>query len=584
MLRLFSDPAKEAAFKKWQNLESGIDRIHHEDKRRMLGFEPDDLFGFFDLQWRYFYWRTKEFPKTPEHQKPKELLAMVWATEGLLLHAMVHANKNPRLDETAFREQSQTLWDEFLKKNNETIAMQYDDACEVFFSQVSDLPSREIIVDPFNFAPIRFTLELTYLFHTNRERCSSSLERARQFDGAYLILFKHRNGPELSFADHPYSPVLEGTLDAPLPLPGVEIPLAEPLRAEAPQEEQAEILAPFIPNAKKYFIHDSKSSMTKEEAYRCFGYEPNQDFTIEDITARLAQWRNDKTREQNEEHYQLMTQAFYLLSSEKIISAWDNVSSSSMTLKEALKVFGKEPHEKPPGRMYLNYEFGQFSRWSITTVEEAEKLDAAYRVLFEHAEVLDNHKEIKLEPPFAPTLKVIIGREKAAGWESPKQWQGEISNKKAHAVFGIEDVGKMLPYEVTEKFEELQGDCTTVEEAEKLDLAYRWLFSVCCKYEKDFTEPIASPYAPILAQKLVIATAPPVLEETPAQEEVIEAPARSEEMTVEHAREVFDYAKDEIPTRVDLRERYQNFLKRNLDEVIQEEIDEAYAVLLKIAV
>jgi hypothetical protein len=222
IFKTIPEPEKEREFKKWQKLENGIDRIHHEVKRKILGYNSADTFGFFNLQSRYFNWRTQIYPKMPEGQKPKELLAMIWAVEGLLPAALHHTRGNPTSEETAFGERSKTLWAAFQKQNTENINMQYEGACKIFFSYVADPPSREIIVDPFNFAPIRFTIELNYLFHTNRVRCPS-LEDARQFDRAFLILFQHRNGPELSFADHPYSSVLNGTLDASIPLPGVEV-------------------------------------------------------------------------------------------------------------------------------------------------------------------------------------------------------------------------------------------------------------------------------------------------------------------------------------------------------------------------
>ena len=59
--------------------------------------------------------------------------------------------------------------------------------------------------------------------------------------------------------------------------------------------------------------------------------------------------------------------------------------------------------------------------------------------------------------------------------------------------------------------------------------------------------------------------------------------APSDEMSLEHARKVFGYPADYIPTKIEHRDKYREFLDKNLPDILQEEIDTAYAVLMKIA-
>ena len=59
--------------------------------------------------------------------------------------------------------------------------------------------------------------------------------------------------------------------------------------------------------------------------------------------------------------------------------------------------------------------------------------------------------------------------------------------------------------------------------------------------------------------------------------------AASGEMTVAHAREVFDYSKDEVVIELELTRRYRNLTRKNYSDEAQDEIDMAYKVLLKIA-
>jgi len=70
----------------------------------------------------------------------------------------------------------------------------------------------------------------------------------------------------------------------------------------------------------------------------------------------------------------------------------------------------------------------------------------------------------------------------------------------------------------------------------------------------------------------------------PLPPEPEQAPTLSVDPAVAHAKKVFEYGEDETPKRTELRERYKVFLDKNLPAVIQEEIDEAFAILLQIAV
>ena len=265
----------------------------------------------------------------------------------------------------------------------------------------------------------------------------------------------------------------------------------------------------FWNKKKEKTIEEKIAEFSYEQAREAFSLRSGEDVSLEELQARYAHWK-DNSSGKSDHTWQLMNHAYSLLITPLSKAAWEQIPPSSITLKEAFKVFGMERDEKAqqlsssdvPKQLTLNTDFGYRSRWFLSTIEDAQRLDAAYYALYQHAKPHQYAKNEPMEPPCSLRFQAIIARERAAGWDSPKIGKWEITDKEAHAVFGIEDVGKITPPEVTALFKDFQTRCTTVEEAEKLDLAYRWLFMISCRFEKDFTVSIASPYAPVLAKKL----------------------------------------------------------------------------------
>ena len=140
----------------------------------------------------------------------------------------------------------------------------------------------------------------------------------------------------------------------------------------------------------------------------------------------------------------------------------------------------------------------------------------------------------------------------------------------------------------------LQKKYITVEEAEKLDWAYRYLFNKTTKFCEYFSSPIDPPFAPVLAQKLakpvsgvvsglnsssaghtelVTAEAPPLAE-----------PPISIEMTIEIAMWFFGYDTTYKFTREELFSRYQRLKEKNKNrQEVLNDLGIAFQVLLKIA-
>ncbi len=267
-------------------------------------------------------------------------------------------------------------------------------------------------------------------------------------------------------------------------------------------------------------IEEKIAEYSYEKAERAFRLSPGEVISPEELQARHAHWK-DNTKGADDHQWQLTKHAYNLLLTPISQAAWEQIPPSSITLKQALKIFGKErdcevSSSDVPDQESLNFDFGSLSRWAVATPEKALELDSAYRKLYEYSYPRQYARPEPMEPPCSLKFQKISTQERAAGWETLQNLNDKITDKEAHAVFAIADVGKFLPDEITALFEDLQTRCTTVEDAQKLDEAYRWLFTVSCRFEKDFTVPIASPYAPVLAQQLAKPAMPPVIEEEQA--------------------------------------------------------------------
>jgi hypothetical protein len=228
--------AANAKVKSRERLNKELGPINFVNARKILGYGPDEEFGFFDLQARYFEWRRDIFDMSL-----KELLRMGRVFDLLYYAAADMTKKNPTTEETAFLKQDDDLWRAFNKKYEEN--MVFDDAKVIFFTHAFKSAPRRVLIDLYKNAN---PLEITYLFHTKRESCTS-LEHARQFDKAYIKLFCATGMLDISnFTDHPYSLVLDGTLKKPFPLPGVDIELTTASTKEVRQPESIKTPAPVV--------------------------------------------------------------------------------------------------------------------------------------------------------------------------------------------------------------------------------------------------------------------------------------------------------------------------------------------------
>ena len=327
------------------------------------------------------------------------------------------------------------------------------------------------------------------------------------------------------------------------------------------------------------------SDLSYEQAFRWFGYKPGESVTLENLYLRLANWRNNNSGDPDQ-YYTKMNHAYAVLASELVKVAWNKISLFPIPVEEALVMFGYRTWDSPPCRFTVNYKFRLLAPRRSATLKDAEQFDSAYRVLYDHAERRDNDHDYILEPPFAPIFKAIAAKDAGAGWDTTKHFNEHITYKEAEAVFGI-DVRKHTSSEVTALFRKLQGQCTSVEEAHKLDCAYRFLFSVLITHERHFSAPIDSPYAPVLAKKLGLPLPVVKIEPVIADEikEEGKTPTLSEEsiflgMSVDEARLVLKFEKNEAVTLEVLYARYKDASAANDSKVIQEEIDTAYRVLI----
>jgi len=251
-------------------------------------------------------------------------------------------------------------------------------------------------------------------------------------------------------------------------------------------------------------------NISVDEARKWFGYEPGEDVSLEELQSRWDQWRKENP-DQSLGHQRLMGEAFELLSSDIIRDVWNTIPLSSMSVHDALEVFG---HDRPsihsiapnepkfsPDPATIRMMFLKHKTWKCPTLEKAIQLDQAYRVLFEYPfNPHENYESSPLEPPCAPLFQKIVDSETKAGWDSAHPYTKGMTTKEASAVFGIEDFSKMAPSDINQMFQKLQSSSLTSEDVKKLDAAYRYLFVKTTKFAECFDTPFARPFGLTLAQ------------------------------------------------------------------------------------
>jgi hypothetical protein len=439
-----------------------------------------DYFGYFHWQGQYFHWREEKY-----NNEAASLVLMGHAFSCFFKGMKKATTEYPTPEETAFMEASKPLWEQVTPTFGHMTEQQ---AIELFFGYCLGPATPLRHQENYNMS---CPFEQTYLFHTNRARCTS-MEEARRLDEAYYVVFratmaKINETDFLRYIDHPYTPILAGSLDAAIPLPGVEEDLSLPDKATTHAKIELVIL----------------NDLLAEENGLLRDY-------LEMTGTRLGDY------EVSTAAYAVKDSKLYCQFVEKIISNTRSVDWVLTYLPRMLKDIKeklKETHVDPRWQEYVRKQ--SFEKVADIYHGWSDGQEATYQ------DWLQERRD-EAERVFAQFAHAT-GVKRAAPVEA-----------------AIEAVEVVEPVTVKTQRKEIM-------EAPAPSSA------------------MARPFVKKAREKL-----PPV--------------AASGEMTVEHAREVFDYAKDEIPKLKELRQRYQLFVKRNLDEVIQEEIDEAFAVLLKIAV
>lgn len=126
-----------AKFRERQKLNKKVGSIAYSDAIKFFGYGPDDKFGYFDMQHRYFLWRGEVFTAVDEEKKLNELIRMGRAVDYCFYTAREHTASHPAPEETAFMEQSKKLWNTFSDQYKKT--MEHGDACVIFFPMPLDL-------------------------------------------------------------------------------------------------------------------------------------------------------------------------------------------------------------------------------------------------------------------------------------------------------------------------------------------------------------------------------------------------------------------------------------------------------------
>lgn len=259
---------------------------------------------------------------------------------------------------------------------------------------------------------------------------------------------------------------------------------------------------------------------TTTEAREWFGFKPRERFTFDDLQLICADWRR-RHAGGSEEDYRYMARAYQLLAGEA----------------------------------------------RGTTSEQMTEEDNQYR--------FEAHKLWKsVEPLFS------------------KMSYDEACNLFAsHCEISPDTVKDLFPVELTALFGDHQKRCLTVETARQFDEAYRLVF-IKNYYRINnghyaWETYIAQPYSPALEQQLAESVAPPVTEEeqlapvvvAAPEEEIIEAPALSPEMSVEEALRAFAFQQDDEFDEEELNARYDDKSVLTDSKTEQVTIDTAYEVL-----
>lgn len=622
-----------AKFKERQKLNKKVGSIAYSDAIKFFGYGPDDKFGYFDMQHRYFLWRGEVFTAVDEEKKLNELIRMGRAVDYCFYTAREHTASHPAPEETAFMEQSKKLWNTFSDQYKKT--MEHGDACVIFFSHAFGPASPQFLIDLFKYAN---PVELTYLFHTKRESCTS-VEQARQFDLAYSELFCTAftaSGVHI-YLDHPYSLVLDGTLDKPLPLPGVEIELTTPVMVAVPepvtaktshQEVEITLTTPVlgtVPEPAIGKVTEKEIAQTKSKLVTVV------DNVLQSVAPSFAQYRR--------------------------ILAIQEVSLSKINAGE----WDPPPFTKEEKRLigYVNGSLGSPYRYYRNVQEQktaqAQDQDYVYIVdrlkhLRDARTILNTQQEVRKHVEYSAKIERIILKDLLEQENAPlrtylniigscladfdvepgffagppaesyvKLVHNIVSRTKADkentpaqsldwVLFSVPGILAQIRgvlghttsnYDRTKAFEQVPWSVPGLKDLRaEMETHSAWLQERREEAFMDFKQAFGTQETQVM-----VAVPEPVLAEAP-QETVVEAPAPSSamtqpfikkpreklppvaasgEMTVAHAREVFDYSKDEVVIELELTRRYRNLTRKNYSDEAQDEIDMAYKVLLKIA-
>ncbi len=409
--------------------------------------------------------------------------------------------------------------------------------------------------------------DFTNLFRDHQERCKT-VEEAEKLDLAYQYFYWHStlschyfSGP----IEPPYAPVLAKQL-------------GEPLTAFVAEE------APAAPAS-------AITLMPYEDALTCFGYESGEKFTFEELELRLREWERErgiiknKDRKPEESDFPtVMTKAHNILVSDLIKTAWAEAEAAltPMTVPEAAGVFGIYSGLDNLGRGYINALLRDTKDLHCKTLARAQELDSAYRTLFKYAKVRSWEEEqgMGLEYPISPVFKAVMEYQKKAGWDFNSPHSKGQNPDSAQEILGIENWLQVKASDITKHFRDRQVSCSDVEQAEKLDAAYRCLFIERVLLSRDGDTPIDQPFAQSFGSQQAAPAPVPVMTK-PQQEEVAEeAPALTPDMSVDEAISVFVFENKEALELGELTRQYKKLAIRDgLSPEMLQEIDVAYQVL-----
>ena len=476
-----------------------------------------DYFGYYHWQGNYFIWREQVYTG--------EAVSLLEMGQGFAFYFDRHIRKPtlnyPTPEETAFIDHTKTLW--------ETAAptfrpMTKQQAIEIFFGHCLGPDTPRMQEEYYN---ISCPFEMTYLFHTNRAKCTS-LEDARRLDQAYYEVFKAtmakkfiRNDGDalkvnaektgeadfLRYMDHPYTPVLDGTLDAVIPLPGVEEDLTLPDKAFTDAKEELIILNDLLAG----------------------------DYTV------LRKYLGIKGTRLTD--YEVGTKAYAVGGELDVYAKFVNrVGFAAYVCARGDAETAPTQHQLLDGVLFCVPRILN----DIKAIYDTSSSDYDWEYACD--KVLQSYEQ-KTKSYEKNTSSLHKEMEKNSDWLKDRRDEAaRIFEQFAHAT----GVKRGAPVEAAiEPVEVIEPVTVKTQQKEIVEAPAP-------------SSAMTQPFIKKPREKL-----PPV--------------AASGEMTVAHAREVFDYSKDEVVIELELTRRYRNLTRKNYSDEAQDEIDMAYKVLLKIA-